>query len=57
MASMDMSLSMLRELGMELACCSPWGLKESDKTEQLNKKGPQSFLLIPFIWVIFLFLL
>jgi len=20
-----------------LACCSPWGLKESDTTEQLNK--------------------
>ena len=20
-----------------LACCSPWGQKESDKTEQLNK--------------------
>ena len=21
-----------------LACCSPWGRKESDMTEQLNKK-------------------
>ena len=21
-----------------LACCSPWGLKESDTTEQLNKR-------------------
>ena len=32
---MDMSLSKLWELVMEgiLACCSPWGLKESDTTE------------------------
>jgi len=44
--SMDMSLSMLRELVMDreewragqgrVACCSPWGRKESDATEQLN---------------------
>ena len=35
--SMDMSLSELQELVMEqLACCSPWGGKESDMTEQLN---------------------
>ena len=36
--SMDMSLSKLRELVMEgnLACCSPWGGKESDTTEWLN---------------------
>ena len=36
--SMDMSLSKLRELVMEgnLVCCSPWGRKESDTTEQLN---------------------
>ena len=36
--SMDMSLSKLRELVMEggLACCSPWGRKESDTTERLN---------------------
>ena len=37
---MDMSLSKLRELVMDgagvLACCSPWGRKESDTTEQLN---------------------
>ena len=36
--SMDMSLI---KLGVDneqggLACCSPWGLKESDMTEQLN---------------------
>ena len=36
--SMDMSLG---RLGIgngqaSLACCSPWGLKESDTTEQLN---------------------
>ena len=38
--AMDMSLSRLRELVMDrqggLACCSPWGHKELDKTEQLN---------------------
>ena len=36
--SMDMSLSNLQELVMdrEVLCCSPWGHKESDTTEQLN---------------------
>ena len=38
--SMDMSLSKLWGDGKgrqgSLACCSPWGLKESDTTEQLN---------------------
>ena len=38
--SMDMNLSKLRELVMDgqggLACCSPWGRKESDTIEQLN---------------------
>ena len=37
--SMDMSLNKLR--GVDdgqggLVCCSPWGCKESDMTEQLN---------------------
>ena len=34
--AMDMSLSKLWELVMDreaLACCSPWGCKESDRTE------------------------
>ena len=32
--SMDMDLSKLRDSGQgNLACCSPWGLKESDMTE------------------------
>ena len=37
--SMDMTLSKLREFGERqgsLACCSPWGHKESDTTEWLN---------------------
>ena len=36
--SRDMSLSKLRELVMDgsLMCCSPWGCKELDTTEQLN---------------------
>ena len=35
--SMDVSLSELRELVMDggLACCNPWGRKESDTTERL----------------------
>ena len=35
---MDVSLSKLREMVKEgnLACCSPWGRKESDTTERLN---------------------
>ena len=39
--SMDMSLSKLWEIveGQgSLVCCSPWGCKESDMTEQLNNK-------------------
>ena len=44
--SMEMSLSKLQELVMDreawcdgqggVVCCSPWGRKESDVTEQLN---------------------
>ena len=37
--SMDMSLSKLQELVMDkgaLVCCSPWGHKELDTTEQLH---------------------
>ena len=39
--SMDMSLRKLWELAMGqggLACCSPWGCKESDTANQLNHK-------------------
>ena len=37
--SMDMSLSKLQEIVKDRKawlCCSPWGHKESDKSEQLN---------------------
>ena len=38
--SMDMSLSKLWELVIDregnLACCSPWGFKDSATTERLN---------------------
>ena len=37
--STDMSLNKLWELGdgqRSLACCGPWGRKESDMTERLN---------------------
>ena len=39
--SMDMSLSKLQEKVMDreaLVCCSRWGCKELDTTEQLNNK-------------------
>ena len=35
-SSMDMSLSKLWELVVDLACCGSWGRKESDTTEWLN---------------------
>ena len=51
--SMDMSLSKLQEMG-SLACCSSWGHKESNATEQqqapfrvlLKMKGQQNGLSI-----------
>ena len=30
-----------------LACCSPWGLKESDMTQQLNNKNNDISVLSP----------
>ena len=46
--SMDMSLSKLRELG-SLACCNPWGCKESDTTEQLNRSEYHYYIYYNFI--------
>ena len=37
--SMDMNLSKFQKIVMDKEawlCCSPWGCKESDTTEQLN---------------------
>ena len=42
--SVDMSLSKLLE---SLACCSPWGHKESDATERLNST---SFFFLSFFF-------
>ena len=41
--SMDMSLSERQELVMDRrpVCCSPWGRKESDRTEQMSGEGGQ----------------
>ena len=41
--SMDISLSKLQEMEGQgrLACCSPWGGKELDMTEQLKNNNSQ----------------
>ena len=45
--SMDMNLSKLQESEGQriLACCSPWGHKELDTTERLNKSGSRACVL------------
>ena len=42
--SRDLSLSTLGDSEGQgsLACCSPWGRKELDTTEQLNNNNPYS---------------
>ena len=45
---MDLSLSKLQEMVMNkgiLRCCSPWGCKESDRTEWLNNNNNTFFLV------------
>ena len=45
--SMDMNLSKAPGVGDgqgSLVCCSPWGRKESDVTEQLNNYRPTQSL-------------
>ena len=37
--SMDLSLNKLQEIVKVGACCSPWGRKELDITEQLNNSS------------------
>ena len=54
--SMDMSLSKLWEMVKGqggLVCCSPWGRKESDVTEQLNNNRIWNFSLLQTIACIF----
>ena len=46
--SMDISLSKLKELEMDLeACCSPWGHKGLDTTKQLNWYLYNLFMFLP----------
>jgi len=52
--SMDMSLSKLWETVNwrtgKLACCSPWGHKESDTTEQVNSSSSKRQLVGDLIY-------
>ena len=50
--SMDMSLSKLvnGEGQGSLVCCSPWGRKQSDTTEQLNNNNKSSGSHGPGSW-------
>ena len=46
--SMDMNLSKLWEMLKDkgsLVCCTPWGGKELDTTERLNKPGSRACVL------------
>ena len=55
---MDMSLSKLRELVMDrkaFVCCSPWGRKELDTTEQLNWTDRWVSITIPAFLISFFF--
>ena len=47
--SMNMSLSKLGDGGGQgsLACCSPWGHKESDMIEQLNNNFVDLVIFFP----------
>ena len=50
--SMDVRLSRLREDSEgqgSLACCSPWGRKESERTERLNNRRMKAQLFY-YIW-------
>ena len=44
--SVDMTLSKLREIVKDRACCSPWGHKESDVNEQLNNNNHPVCMLL-----------
>ena len=50
--SRDVSLSKLREIVEQgsLACCSPWGHKDSDMTEGLNNDSLSSSFSFQWAW-------
>ena len=53
--STNVSLSKLWKMVKEghgsLVCCSPWGHKESDTTEQLNSTELKNSLAVPFLGI------
>ena len=54
--SMDMSLGRLQETSEEqesLVCYSPWGLKESDTTEEMNNNNDYSTANLIYFSIIF----
>ena len=42
-----------REEQGSLVCCSPWGRKESDMTEQLNNSSVEGFLFLYILYSIY----
>ena len=51
----DMGLSKLQELVMDREACSPWGHKELDMTERLDRTELNDLLIIYLTFTIILF--